>query len=186
MTRICLAVLLLTPTLTDAQNHYFGSGSVALSAFVRASYYSWQPGEIGLLVLWRGSERWYSAGCENRGSGNSEGYIGSMHCGSAQIDFVFERPRRLARVNGAEISLTNGDNVLLVDGVDNATDRPSTRSISADLAFTVRPGAGRAPAPPSPADFVSILSRSSDMASFLQCDTPASTRSQVCEGLKAK
>ena len=193
MRRTWVAVgLTLATMLAHAQGNYFGGGDRPLSAFVQASYFSWKPGEIGLMVLWRGGERWYMQPGGAHGSGNFEGYKGSYTHGSTQIDFVFERQRRTARVNGVEASLSEGDNVLLVDGVDESDGRPSLRTIAADLSYQIRPGPGVVPAPPSPDDFASIVRRSPEIASFLQCEKPTSRQlparftGYICDNLQVK
>ena len=42
-----------------------------LSSWV--NFVSWQPGELGLVVLWRGGEHWYTAGPQSSSGGGSQG-----------------------------------------------------------------------------------------------------------------
>lgn len=100
-------------------------------------------------------------------------------------------------MNNVEVSLSEGQNVLLVDGADKK-ERPSVRAIRADLS-----------SPVAVSDLIQVLAtsnlarifqRSDDIVSFLRCDAPAnqtipgipgvSTRYiatiYVCEDLKAK
>ena len=52
-------------------DNYYSGTERPLSAFVVGQFVSWQPGEIGLAVLWRGSERWYAAGPQSSSGGGS-------------------------------------------------------------------------------------------------------------------
>ena len=151
--------------------NYFGSSNLTLSPFVRGSVFSWHTDEIGLIVLWRGGERWYSPGMKSGGSGNAAGYTGFMEFGSKRIDFSYDRSRRIARIRPVEVSMTDGHNVLLVDGVDRAADGLSTKPIRADLTFKAANGPGRPPRL-SPDDIMSILRRSEEITAFLKLPDP--------------
>ena len=178
-------------------NYYSGTDR-PLSAFVVGQFVSWQPGELGLVVLWRGGEHWYTAGPQSSSGGGSQGsYHHSNQFGAIQVSVTFNRTRQTAEVNKVEVSLSDGQNVLLVDGADRQ-ERPSVRAIWADLS---------SPAPVS--DLIQVLAtsnlaqifrRSAEIVSFLQCDAPANqtipgipgpsaryvATIYVCEDLKAK
>jgi hypothetical protein len=149
---------------------------------------------LGLVVLWRGAERWYAAGPQSSSGGGSQGsYNHSNQFGSIRIDLTLNRTRQIARVNNVEVSLSEGQNVLLVDGADKQ-QRPSVRAIRADLS-----------SPAAVSDFIQVLAtsnlarifqRSAEIVSFLQCEAPANraipgvpaqyvATIYVCEDLKA-
>jgi hypothetical protein len=159
-----------------------------LSASVLGSFVSWQPGDIGLIVLWRGADRWYYASPRSGGGGGSaEGFQSSNQFGSIRIDLRLNQTRRTAQVNNVEVSLSDGQNVLLVDGADENA-RLSVRAIRADLSYTAtQTDASTLPL----SDLAAIFRRSSEMMSFLQCDTPANAAparvtGYICEDLRAK
>jgi hypothetical protein len=152
--------------------NYFSGTDRPLSASVIGQFVSWQPGgEMGLAVLWRGAERWYTAGPQSSSGGGSQGtYNHSNQFGSIRIDLTLNRTRLIATVNNVEVSLSEGQNVLLVDGADRK-EGPSVRAIRADLS-----------SPVAVSDMIQILAtsniarifqRSADIVSFLQCDAPA-------------
>ena len=159
-----------------------------LSASVLGSFVSWQPGGVGLIVLWRGTDRWYYASPRSGGGGgNAEGFQSSNQFGSIRIDLNLNRSRRTAHVNNVEVSLSDGQNVLLVDGADK-TEAPSVTAIKADLSYpATQTDASTLPL----SDLAAIFRRSSEMMSFLQCDTPANATparvtGYICEDLRAK
>ena len=177
-------------------NYYSGTDR-PISAFVVGQFVSWQPSELGLVVLWRGGEHWYAAGPQSSSGGGSQGtYHRSNQFGPIQVSLTFNRTRRIAEVNKVEVSLSEGQNVLLVDGADKS-ERPSVRAIRADLSSPARVS-----------DFIQALAtsnlaqifrRSAEIVSFLQCDAPANQAMPfpglpaayvatiyVCEDLKAK
>ena len=158
--------------LAKAGANFFSGTDRPLSASVVGQFVSWQPGEVGLAVLWRGAERWYSAGPQSSsGGGSSQGtYNHSNQFGSIRIDLTLNRTRLIATVNNVEVSLEEGQNVLLVDGADKK-ERPSVKAIQADLS-----------SPVAVSDFIRVLAtsnlaqifrRSTEIVSFLQCDEPA-------------
>jgi hypothetical protein len=174
--------------------NYFSGTDRPLSASVIGQFVSWQPDELGLVVLWRGAERWYAAGPQSSSGGGSQGsYNHSNQFGSIRIDLTLNRTRQIARVNNVEVSLSEGQNVLLVDGADKQ-QRPSVRAIRADLS-----------SPAAVSDFIQVLAtsnlarifqRSAEIVSFLQCEAPANraipgvpaqyvATIYVCEDLKA-
>ncbi|MGH9240181.1 MAG: hypothetical protein ACRD3G_19225 [Vicinamibacterales bacterium] len=176
---------------------FFSGTDRPVSASVVGQFVSWQPGELGLVVLWRGTERWYAAGPQSSSGGGSQGsYHQSNQFGSIRVDLTLNRARLIATVNNVEVSLADGQNVLLVDGADKQVP-PSVRAIRADLS-----------SPAAVSDLIQILAtsnlarifrRSAEIVSFLQCDAPANhtlpvpelpaeylARIYVCEDLKAK
>ena len=183
--------------LANAGGSYFSGTDRPLSAFVIGQFVSWQPGEMGLVVLWRGTERWYATGPQSSSGGGSQGsFRHSNQFGSLRIDLTLNRTRLIATVNNVEVSLADGQNVLLVDGADRK-DRPSVTAIRADLS-----------SPAAVSDLIQMLAtsnlaqifrRSAEIVSFLQCDAPANqalpipglppeylARVYVCADLKAK
>ena len=169
----------------------------SLSASVIGQFVSWQPGEIGLAVLLRGTERWYMAGPRSSSGGGSQGsYHRSYQFGSIRIDLTLNRTRLSATVNNVEVSLADGQNVLLVDGVDTQ-DRPSVKATRADLSS---PNAASGLIEElATSTLAQIFRRSAEIVSFLQCDAPANqvmpfpglpaeyaATIYVCEDLKAK
>jgi len=180
-----------------AGGSYFSGTDRPISASVVGQFVSWQPGELGLVVLWRGTERWYAAGPQSSSGGGSQGsYRHSNQFGSIRIDLTLNRTRLIATVNNIEVSLADGQNVLLVDGADRQ-DRPSVTAIRADLS-----------SPAAVSDLIQVLAtsnlarifrRSAEIVSFLQCDAPANqaipisglpaeylATIYVCEDLKGK
>jgi hypothetical protein len=184
-------VVVLASTVLDAQNNYFANGSRPLSAFVTAEYLIWQPGEMELIVLWRGvAPRWYSGSRSTRGSGTAQGYTGSIQFGPQAFDVQYDRARKVVRIRNTETSLARGENVLLVDGADRAGE-PAIKAIRSDLTYTVVAGRGSAPAQPGDADFIAIADRSPEIVSFLRCDDPATNQipeagGLVCRALKSR
>ena len=174
---------------------YFSGTDRPVSAFVVGQFVSWQPGELGLVVLWRGAERWYAAGPQSSSGGGSQGsYHRSNQFGSIRADLTLNRTRLTATVNNVEVSLAEGRNVLLVDGADKQ-GRPSVRAIRADLS-----------SPAAVTDLIQVLAtsnlarifrRSAEIVAFVQCDSSANQAIPglpsayvatvfVCEDLKAK
>jgi hypothetical protein len=156
-----------------------------LSTSVLGSFVSWQPDEIGLIVLWRGAQRWYYASPRSGGGGgNVDSFHSSNQFGSIRIDLTLNQTRRIAQVNNVEVSLSDGQNALLVDGADK-TDAPSVRAIKADLSSPVSAG-GLIKLLANP-NLAPILRRSAEILSFLQCDAPGNGGvGYICEQLKAK
>jgi hypothetical protein len=170
--------------------NYFSGTDRPLSASVIGTFVSWQPGEIGLVVLWRGAERFYYASPRSGGGGGSaDGYRHSSQFGSVRLDFTLNRSRQIARVNETEVSLADGQNVVLVDGADDTT-RLSVRAIRTDLSSAGSPAGGSSLALAA-SDLAPIFRRSSELVSFFQCDTPANAMparltGYICEDLRAK
>lgn len=156
-----------------------------LSASVLGSFVSWQPGDIGLVVLWRGADRWYYASPRSGGGGgNAEGFQSSNQFGSIRIDLKLNRTRQTAHVNNVEVSISDGQNVLLVDGADK-TEAPSVRAIKADLSSPASAG-GLIQLLANP-NLAPIIRRSAEIVSFLQCDAPGNGGiGYICDDLKAK
>ena len=189
--RTTIAVALVS-TLLGAQMNYFASGDRALSAFVTGQYLIWQPGEIGLLVLWRGGSRfWYAGSRSGGGSGTAHGYTGSVRFGSQQFDFLYDKAGRVARVRSTEVSLAQGENVLLIDGADRDGE-PLIRAIKSDLSYEVTAGRGSPPSRIGNDEIAAILGRSADIVAFLRCGDDAADRIAtqaslfVCGDLKSK
>ena len=174
---------------------FFSGTDRPVSAFVVGQFVSWQRGELGLVVLWRGAERWYAAGPQSSSGGGSQGsYHHSNQFGSIRADLTLNRTRLTATVNNVEVSLAEGQNVLLVDGADKQ-GRPSVRAIRADLS-----------SPTAATDLIQVLAtsnlarifrRSAEIVAFVQCDASANQAIPgipsvyvatvfVCEDLKAK
>lgn len=164
---------------------YYSGTERPLSASVIGQFVSWRPGEIGLMVLWRGTERWYYASPRSGGGGgNAESYSHSNQFGSVRIDLTLSQTRRIATVNNVEVSLSGGENVLLVDGADTK-DRLSVRAVRADLSSTAQ-ATGLIQLLAS-SNLAPIFQRSTEIVSFLQCEAPGNgVTGYICEDLKAK
>jgi hypothetical protein len=185
--------------LAKAGASFFSGTDRPLSASVVGQFVSWQPGgEMGLAVLWRGAERWYAAGPQLSSGGGSQGtYNHSNQFGAIRIDLTLNRTRQIATVNNVEVSLAEGQNVLLVDGADKK-ERPSVRAIRADLSSPAR--VSDLIQVLATSNLAQILRRSAEIVSFLQCDAPANQTIPgiselsaryvptiyVCEDLKTK
>jgi hypothetical protein len=195
MKPIVVAAIVVATAGAHAQGNFFGSSHVSFSPSVRGSILRWQPDEIGLLILWRGAERWYlggGGGSSSRGSGAGDVYRTTLQYGSMGIEFVYDRSRRLARIRDVELPLPDGHNVLLVDGVDRTDGGLTARSLQADLAFTTVPGRGATRAFPSERDLAPILRRSPEIVAFLRCDAATNAGGipgiafGICNDLAAK
>ena len=60
-------------------DNYSSGTDRPLSAPVIGSFVSWQPGEIGFVVLWRGAERFYYASPRSGGGGGSPDGYSAIH-----------------------------------------------------------------------------------------------------------
>lgn len=186
---LAVAVIVWGQTQIFVQTQYNRDQTRPLSASVLGTLISRQAGEIELLILWRGSPGWFTGPARARGSGGDV-YTASLQYGSVALDVSYDRINRFVRIRGTDVSLPTGTNVILVDGVGNNDLKIST--VSSDLTYPEAAPVGGPPKGPSDADIAAILSRSSAIVSFLQCDTPANRNAvgklsrYVCDTLRIK
>ena len=136
-----------------------------------------------LLVLWRGTPRWYLRGAS---SGSGGGSASSLHStaryGDVELQVDVDTKARVAHVQGMRVEL-HDDNVILVDGVAGP-GRPKiagTRRID----LTV-------PQPGASPRVGSVLGKSPELLAFAGCDAPRSeakapaTPDRWCEQLRVE
>jgi len=128
------------------------------------------------LVLWRGSPAWFArSGNGASGGGNCGVYHSTIRRGDVQLQIEFDFQTRLATITQAlfvssaeratvqtkQIELRDR-NVVLVDGVDDAKGPQVVGTLRVDPAL---------PPGNSPAWVGETLRSSSEIVSFLRCDT---------------
>ena len=165
------AVLALAAAHALAQGSASSSTSRFISPTVVASWMSRTHGSATdtLLVLWRGSPGWFSktgvaGGSSSWSSGGKGGEQQFFRSGELNFALEFSDERRVVKILGQEISLTE-TNVVLVDGVDSA---PGPTVIGRRW---IAPGP---PLPPivagaSEDPIAGIISRSPELIEYLQC-----------------
>lgn len=118
------------------------------------------PQTLGLLVLWRGTPGWFSKGTSrSRSSGGSATtFATTVRQGDLELDLSVDYQSRRARVQGKEVTLGDA-NVILVDRVDGAEGPQVVKMLSIDAQVTE-----------TPLRLESVLKRSPEIVSFLQCD----------------
>jgi len=129
------------------------------------------------LVLWRGSPGWFASGSGGGGSGGGDcrSYHSSIRRGDLQLQVEFDAQTRIVTISQAPIDPQTGlatiqqkqielrdQNVILVDGVDEAKGPPIVDSLRVDP--TLPPGR-------SPFNIGEVLRQSQEIVSFLKCDT---------------
>lgn len=138
--------------------------SVPVSSSVVATILSTDD-ELILLVLWRGTKsEWYSAGPHRESGGEGDGkFSATLQYGHVLLELQFDSARSKAVVQGKEISMQSGANVLLVDEVDGPSGVNSVRALTIDAAganLDARKGIS---------SLADLLGRSPDVISFLRC-----------------
>jgi hypothetical protein len=152
---------------------------------------------LQLLVLWRGSPGWFARGSGNGASGGGDCrlYHSTISRGDVQLQMEFDSQTRLASISQAllvpervatirkkAIELRE-QNVILVDGVDEAQDPQIVGTLRVDP--TLPPGR-------SPLNIGETLRQSQEMLSFLRCDTrmadPLAQKAAdiVCAGVRGQ
>ena len=152
------------PILSDNQPPVRGSGvssqDRAVSATVMASIVDRDSREIMLMVLWRGAPGWFTRG-PAVGSDASGGGTGvrmtTLHYGGRDLTYTFDPRRRLVTIQGANVPLDNGKNVILVDRAD--TDKVAVVGVVA-IEGKVE----------EKATIASLFRRSDEVMKFLQCE----------------
>ena len=117
-----------------------------------------------LLVLWRGSPRWYSTNKSSQGGGSGTTFNSTVAFDGGQVSLSFDTATRKALVQGKAVSMRPDKNVILVDGVDGARGGRVVRTLAIDttgLKVGVRNGFP---------GLVPVVSRSRTIVEFLQCD----------------
>jgi hypothetical protein len=175
-----------------------GTGPVSPTVLATSMCVMSEPGvgSLELLVLWRGRAGWY---WRNRGQGGgvSSGGGGGMEApggrevrtewisqGGVQLSLKFEPDSRTLWLLDQEVALGH-DNVVLVDGVDDA-DGPrvvGTRRIEPafDTAIDLPPGMAAGPPGvrlPAAVPAQTFIRRSPELVAFLQCDLRVPEASQ--------
>jgi hypothetical protein len=140
--------------------------------------------QLQLLVLWRGTPRWYLQGSSSgSGGGSASSFHSTARYGEVDLQVDFDTKTRVAHVQGIRVEL-HDDNVILVDDVAGP-GRPKvagTRRI--DLSLPQPDGV-------SPSVGV-VLRRSPELLSFVGCDAAPSgakapaTPDRWCEQLRIK
>jgi hypothetical protein len=143
-----------------------------------------REGHLVLLVLWRGSPLWHSAGLRSsQGGGDERGRITqTLQYGDRRVALSFDSAARTAIIQGKSATLPRGTNVLLVDDVDTPSGGGLTKALSIDAAdVDLHPRLGLAA-------WVPLLRRSREVVEFLQCGAvPVDTRSvEPCQYLKKR
>lgn len=117
-----------------------------------------------LLVLWRGSPRWYSTNKGSQGGGSGTTFSSTVSFEGGQVGVSFDTATRKALVQGKAVSMRPDKNVILVDGVDGARGGRVVRTLAID---TTGLKVGISNGFPG---LVPIFSRSPATVEFLQCD----------------
>jgi len=151
-------MLFMTASILVAQN---SRGRITeltrpLTASVVGTFFL-QPNEIELLILWRGAPSWFSGTEQNHVSDSGSTRRLHLEYGAVRLDLTYDRGRRIVKIGNTEISLANGKNILMVDGVGTSKLVPTT--LAADLSF--------ASANP---ELATILRRSPEVVAFLRCE----------------
>ena len=141
------------------------SADVVVSPVAMATYVA-RRSEGGrvleLLVLWRGTPAWFArAGSGASGGGNGQRVTKTIRRGELTLQLEFDRPMRVATIQGKPIELRD-QNVVLVDGVDDAKGPRVVGTLRVDP--TLPPGE-------SPAGIFLTVRSSPEIVSFLSCDT---------------
>ena len=115
---------------------------------------------LDLLVLWRGSPAWFMKGSGQRssGGGNECTVRVSLSRGDLTFSLALDRTTRVLEIQGKTVSMGQ-DNVVFVDKVDSPEGPQVVKTLTIDPVLTeplIR--------------IQSVLRRSPEILSFLQCD----------------
>jgi hypothetical protein len=135
-----------------------------------------------LLVLWRGSPRWYSTNKGSQGGGSGTMFSSTVSFEGGQVSVSFDTATKKALVQGKAVSMRPNKNVILVDGVDGARGGGVVRTLAID---TTGLKVGISNGFPG---LVPIFSRSPAIVEFLQCGAKQTDPRSVmpCALLKKK
>lgn len=119
-------------------------------------------GVVDLLVVWRGHPKWWmqSPRSGSAGGGGKRPFTLAESYGPVQLSVELTIESRELLINGKVVELGE-DNVVLVDGVDGASDEQVTRTDRVDL------GLG------SMKDLAPILAVAPQIVTFLRCEPPS-------------
>ena len=122
---------------------------------------------LELLVVWRGTPSWFARGGPHSGSGGGSGtaFHSSERFGDIELELDFDRVSRIVSIQGQKLNIGDS-NILLVDGVDSAAGAKLATHLHVDPALVMLAN-GRP-------DIASVIKRSPEAVSFLQCDVPMS------------
>jgi hypothetical protein len=159
------------------------SGSVVATWIVRKEP-TGSPG-LQLLVLWRGTPGWClrddssgsSGRTSSRGDGKDRGLVvQKVSYGGIGLAVEFDGNKRMARIQGNELNLGT-DNVILVDGVDDAAELRIVKTLEVD---------GRLPHEAAVVE--SIIRRNPDLYAYLRCNArlPNSPEQSMIDAICAR
>ena len=133
-----------------------------------------------LLVLWRGTPRWYLRGASSgSGGGSANSLYSTARYGETDLQVEFDTKARVVRVQGMRVEM-HDNNVILVDDVAGPGRAKVAGIMKIDLA---------APQPGAHPRAGSVLSKSPEVLAFIGCDAEAKTLAtpdRWCEQLRVK
>jgi hypothetical protein len=138
------------------------SGTRPLSPSVQGTFMS-RDGAIQVIVLWRGQPGWFfkTSGQSGGAGGSGNTYWITERYGDIQLEM--DVTDGVTRVQGTRVDRSNGENVVLVDGVDVARAAVTITALHVDL-----------PIVDQSTRLVDIFNRSPEAAAFLRCGQTAS------------
>jgi hypothetical protein len=159
----CLAAVVFSTTVQGGQRGSGGpwtaqtrpvSPSVLATIAVRNQ-------NVELLVLWRGRPGWFFVGASRSASysGGSGPFTATVSYGGIQLSVSYDPEKRIVMAGGLSVPLAEGQNVVLVDTVDQ-----SPWKIAGVIGIKARVEGN-----PSVA---ALLAESPEIVSFLRCDAP--------------
>jgi hypothetical protein len=132
----------------------------------------------GLIVIWRGSPRWFMKGGQrSSGGGSRTGYQASLTHGDVELSFALTAQPRSLKIQDETVEIGN-HTVVLVDDVDGPGGPRVVKTLAVDLT-----GMGHRL---ELAQLGRLLSQSRDAVDFLRCDLQserpgsAAVLGQVC------
>jgi hypothetical protein len=180
---VTFSVVLVLGTCTigyGTQNAY-GVVSIPISPSVFATIIS-AGDRLAFLVLWRGTPGWRSratSGHRSESGGGSQAGVFNVviEYGSIPLNLSYDSTAHRATLQRKPISVSPGTNVLLIDEVDSRAGPRLVKGLSLDP--------GDANVDPRRGSLATLLSRSSDIVSFLRCgdgETTAAIDQMACAG----
>lgn len=121
--------------------------------------------QLVMLVLWRGSARWYSTGSHRGGNSGfaQDGTVRvSLQYGDVSADLSLDPAAHTATVQGRANSIPSKANALLIDGIGRGRSGQLVKAFyfdPADANLDLRRGS-----------LAPLLARSREIVAYLQCD----------------